>query len=225
MSTETDDRFSEAGKDFDESKLNPRQQSALAASRLAMGDDYVPDPHLISIMGGDGIRAGYKIEIMFGPKRTVNGPNPICIQGFESGKRLNGGGDDLLYWCKDVRPGHDEGCWGAIPSAWMQNQLAWCQHCDATINSEYLTGQRLMNVTTQKLAEHVAAIWRQLKMNADIYCKYNQEDIRYKVCEQKVGAAEARRLRGLFIYPLANILKDTAAGSSIESRFESFFKA
>lgn len=217
--------FSEAHKEFDPEKLTEGQKLALKASRLAMGDDFVPDLETQGIMEGDGIRAGYKIEIHFGKNRTVNGPNAVLIQGFESGKRLNGGGDDLMYWCKDVREGRDEGCWGPIPGSWIQGPMAWCQHCNATINSEYLTGQRGMMVSTQKLAEHVANIWRQLKMNADIYCKFHPEDIRYKICEKKVGAAEARRLRGLFIYPLANILKDTAAGASVESRLAAFFRA
>ena len=100
-----------------------------------------------------------------------------------------------------------------------------CPNCEACINAQYLTGQRFMNVPTNVLAEHVANIWRQLKMNADIYCKFNQDDIRYQITEKRLGAAEARRLRGLFIYPLANILKDTAAGASVEGRFSAFFKA
>lgn len=218
-------QFSESDKGFDPEKLSTGQKLALKASHAAMGPDFVPDMETRAIMEGDGVRAGYKIEIFFGPKRTVNGPNAVCIQGFESGSRLDGGGDDLLYWCKDVRPGHNEGCWGAIPGSWIQGGMAWCQHCDATVNSEYLTGQRFMNVTTQKLAEHVANIWRQLKMNADIYCKYDRDDIRYQICEKKVGSQDARRLRGLFIYPLANILKDTVAGATIEGRLAAFFKA
>jgi hypothetical protein len=218
-------KFSEASTDFDPENLTEGQKLALKASRAVMGPDFVPDPETQSIMEGDGIRAGYKIEIHFGPGRTVMGPNVALLQAYESGKRLNGGGDELMYWCKDVRKGYDDGCWGPIPGNWIQGPVAWCQSCGATVRAEYLTGQRIMKVSTPKLAEHVAGIWRQLKMNADIYCKFNPEDIRYKICEQKLGATKARRLRGLFIYPLANILKDTAAGASVESRFSAFFRA
>jgi hypothetical protein len=217
--------FSEATKDFDPEQLTEGQRKALEVSRMAMGPDFVPDPETQGIMEGDGVLAGYKIELHFGKDRTVHGPNVVCIQAFESGKRLNGGGDDLMYWCKDVREGHDDGCWGPIPGSWIQGPIAMCQNCGAAVKAEYLTGQRFMKVPTNVLADHVAKIWRQLKMNADIYCKFHPEDIRYKVIEQKRGAAEARRLRGLFIYPLANILKDTAAGATVEGRFAAFFKA
>lgn len=217
--------FSESHKDFDPEKLTHAQKLALKVSHEAMGPDFVPDAEIADIMDPDGVKAGYKIELHFGPNRTVTGPNVVLIQGFESGRRLNGGGDDLIYWCKDNRPKHDEGCWGPIPGSWIQGNMAWCQHCNATINADFLTGQRGMKVTTKTLAEHVAKLWRQLKMNADIYCKYNREDMRYKICEKKVGSEEARRLRGLFIYPLKNILKDTAAGATLEGRLEAFFKA
>lgn len=174
------------------------------------------------IMDGDEVRAAFKIEIMFGNKRTVNGPNNSCIQVYESGKHLHGGGDALAYWCQDLES--NKGCWALIPSEQISRGLAFCKNC-GTLNAERLTAQRFQRVTTKKLAEHVSKIWRQLGMNADIYCKYDPNDIRVQIMEKKVGAARAHALRGLFIYPLKNILKDTAAGATLEDRFESFFKA
>ena len=188
--------------------------------------DFVPDAATAQSMGlDDKSFAKYKIEIMFGPKRTVTGPNTYVMQVFESGKRLHGGGDELAYWCRDVREGHDTGCWGIIIGDYIRNGIALCTHCDAAIRADFLTGQRFGKVMTKTLAEHVAKIWRQLDCSADIYCKFDRDDIRIKIMEEKVGAADAHRLRGLFIYPLPNILKDTAAGASVEARFEAFFKA
>jgi hypothetical protein len=108
---------------------------------------------------------------------------------------------------------------------WIRGGAAYCPNCEATIASDFLTCQRGGKVTTKALANSVAKIFRQLDHSADIYCKYNREDIHVKILEEKVGAEKARELRGLFIYPLKNILKDTAAGASLESRFEAFFKA
>jgi len=189
---------------------------------VADGDYANTDREIRTIMEGNDVRASFKIELMFGNKRTMVGPNSICLQAWESGRRLNGGGDELIYWCKDLES--DDGCWGPITGDNISRGLAFCKNC-GTINAEKLTGQRFMRVMTKTLAEHVAGIWRQLGMNSDIYCKYDPKDIRVEVMEKKVGAARAHELRGLFIYPLANILKDTAAGSSLESRLESFFKA
>jgi hypothetical protein len=202
------------------------QQERYDKAATEPGKDYVEDADAAHVMGMDDKSfAKYKIEIMFGPKRTVTGPNTYVMQVFESGKRLHGGGDELAYWCKDVREGHDEGCWGIIIGDWIRNGIAFCPHCDAGIRADYLTGQRFGKITTQALAAHVTAVWRQLDCSADIYCKFDRDDIRIKIMEEKVGAADAHRLRGLFIYPLPNILKDTAAGASVEARFEAFFKA
>ena len=201
---------------------NPHEERERYNKAVVAEDYNNTDPEVRQIMEGDDVRAVFKIEIMFGDKRTVNGPNVSVVQAYESGRRLHGGGDELVYWCKDVES--DDGCWGPIIGDNISRGLAFCPTC-GTVNAEKLTGQRFMKVTTQRLAEHVAAIWRQLGMNADIYCKYDPKDIRVEIMEKKVGAARAHELRGLFIYPLANILKDTAAGSSLESRFEAFFKA
>lgn len=215
------------GEDYEANKImDVGERNRYAGATIEPGRDYVPDKEAERVMGlDDKSFAKYKIEIMFGPKRTVTGPNTYVMQVFESGKRFHGGGDELAYWCKDVRDGHDEGCWGVIIGDWIRNGMAMCPNCDSVINADFLTGQRFGKVMTKSLAEHTAKIWRQLGCSADIYCKFDRDDIRIKIMEEKVGAEEAHRLRGLFIYPLPNILKDTAAGASVEARFEAFFKA
>lgn len=185
-------------------------------SNISEGDQVVR-----SIMEGGEVRAPFKIEIMFGAKRTTVGPNMSVLQAWESGRRLNGGGDELVYWCKDVET--DAGCWAPILGDNMSAGLAFCSHC-GTVASERLVGQRFQRSTTENLSRHVAAIWRQLGQNADIYCKYDPKDIRVQIMEKKLGSIRAHELRGLSIYPLKNILKDTAAGASVESRFNSFFR-
>lgn len=191
------------------------------AQAVSLDDINTADPEVRKIMEGGEIRAPFKIEIMFGDKRTSAGPNVSVIQAWESGKRLNGGGDELVYWCKDTET--DAGCWAPILGDNMSSGLAFCPNC-GTVASERLVGQRFQRVTTENLAKHVANIWRQLGHNADIYCKYDPNDIRVQIMEKKVGSIKAHELRGLFIYPLKNILKDTAAGASVEDRFNSFFR-
>lgn len=218
-------QFSESDKNFDHKNLDEGQLRTLRASEAAAKEDFVPDNELSRAMGLKEIKAKYKVEIMFGEKRTVAGPNVCVIQVFESGKRFHGGGDELMYWCKDSREGGDAGCWGPIIGDWIHGGIAHCPSCGSMVRADLLTCQRFMNVPTKTLAEHVANIWRALGHNADIYCKYNPDDFRYKIMEEKVGSVKARRLRGMFIYPLKNILKDTSNGASVEGRFEAFFKA
>lgn len=179
------------------------------------------DQEMRAIMEGGEVRAPFKLEIMFSTNRTIVGPNMSVVQAWESGKRLNGGGDELIYWCKDINT--DAGCWRPILGDDMSSGLAFCSNC-GTLASERLVGQRYQRVTTRALAEHIAKLWRQLDQGADIYCKYDPKDIRVEIMEKKVGSVRAHELRGLSIYPLANILKDTAAGSSVEDRFDAFFR-
>ncbi len=169
------------------------------------------------------LRAKFKIEIKFRDDRKSCNDNSIGWQVYESGKHLHGGGDELVYWCVSRNSG--EGCGAFIIGNNIIQGVALCTSCKRQINAELLTANFVIRMTLRKLAQETAKLWRKLEGSADIYCKYSREDIRYKIMEQKVGAEKARELQGLFIYPLANIIKDTAAGSSLESRFESFFKA
>ncbi len=185
------------------------------------------------------IRAKYKIEIHFGPKRTTNGPNIASITVFESGLHLNGEGDELMYICAerdkglalnapgvqdtDIQRGR-EGCGKFIPGKNLQNGVAICA-CEKRkmIKSEELTSTLLVNLTTEKIANLVASWFRKLNNDADIYVKYHPTDIRYKAMEAAEGLDKARMLRGLTIYPLKNIIKDISNGATIEKRFLALF--
>lgn len=223
--SDKDPMFSEVGPGFDVDRLTPEQRRTYDAAQNAFKKEFAPDADQMKILGADGIRAAYKIEIMFGPKRTPQGPNSVLIQMWESGKRLNGEGDDLMYWCKSVRRGNQAGCGSPIPSGAIHVGLAHCPNCNQMIKASELTGQYVLRaISTMKLAEEIEKVFHMLKDNADIYCKYNPDDIRYQAA-MKENPERGRRLRGLFIYPLKNILKDTAAGSTLQARFRAFLSA
>jgi hypothetical protein len=197
-----------------------------------------------SIQPVDDIRAGYKIEIFFGPDRSAMKDFYAFVSIFESGKFFHGGGDGNMYYCLDRRAIHKDsaakhlvaildkkespdriGCGHPIPSDAMQMGIAHCPNCQAMINTDNLVGQLPFHGTTNDLAKFVARYFEVFKQNADIYCKFHQTDIRYKAQEKAKGLEVARRLRGLFIYPLNRILKDISNGASAEDRFRAFFNA
>jgi len=185
--------------------------------------------------------ARYKIEIHFGPKRTTKGPNVAAISFFESGNRLNGDGDEAMYLCMErdrglaLNMGADvkdrevvrgvEGCGKFIPGGQIRGGCAMCS-CEEQkiIQAESLTSTLLVNLTTQKLATLLVRFFEELDNNADIYMKYHPSDIRYKAMEDVYGLDKARMMRGLTIYPLRNIVKDTMAGSSLENRFKALME-
>lgn len=217
--------FSEAGPNFDPDCLDPDQRRAYDAAQRSLDKEFAPDKEVASIMGYDGIRAGYKIELMFGPKRTPQGPNAVMIHIWESGKRLNGDADDRMYWCKDVAMDSDLGCGKPIPSGAIHAGVAICPSCQMAIRADKLTGEQIHFITTQNLSLKIESIFHDLKDNADIYCKYDQSDIRYQAVLKEKGFEKARYLRGLFIYPLKHILKDTLSGSTLATRFRAFLSA
>lgn len=203
------------------------------------------DRDIKKILEEDHVRAGYKIEITFGPSRSALKEYHALVSVWESGKFFHGGGDANMYYCLDCRllrgdgsapklllailDGKEKkdvyGCGFPVPNAAMGGGVAFCPHCQKPINSNNLTGQLPFYGTSQDLARFVARYFRVLKDNADIYCKYHPTDIRYKAMEEAKGLDLARRLRGMFIYPLYRILSDTAAGATLESRFRAFFNA
>ena len=168
------------------------------------------------------LRAKYKIEVTFVEGRTMHGPNKCGIQLWESGKRFHGGGDELMYWCKDNRDGENGGCWGAITGDCIKGGVAYCTHCNRAVNPEYLTNMKIGNVTSQNLAKELVKLFRQLDSNADIYIKYHKTDVHYVAMEAAKGPDVARRLKGMHIYTLRNIVTDTAAGADLGKRFFAF---
>lgn len=93
----------------------------------------------------------------------------------------------------------------------------------------------LAKLGPKSLAVFVSKIFKDLGANADIYVKYHPEDIRgYDIPDAKKddvyekarrARTEKKENRGIVIYPLENIIKDTMAGASIESRFQALFLA
>lgn len=166
--------------------------------------------------------AKFKIEVTFSVGRTVQGPNMCGIRIWESGKRFHGGGDDLIMWCKDSREGKDGGCWAPILSDNIRAGFAYCKNCKRTVNADHLTDMKIGRVSSQNLAKNVALLFRQLGSSADVYLKYHKTDIRYVAMEKAKGPEVAARLKGMHIYTLDRILRDTVAGADLEGRIKAF---
>ena len=185
--------------------------------------------------------AKYKIELHFNKGRTTSGPNVAAITIFQSGCRLNGEGDEMVYICAERdrglalnAPGVKDrpvikgyaGCGKIIEGDRIRGGIAICP-CEKNnmIASENLTSTLLVNLTTEKLSAMVADIFRRLNSDADIYIKYHPTDLRVEAMNNVHNLDKGRMSRGLTIYPLANIIKDTIDGTSVETRFKALFSA
>lgn len=170
-------------------------------------------------LGGE-IRARYKIEVMFEKGRTTKGPNLCGIQLWESGKKFHGGGDQLMYWCMDTSS--NDGCKAPFSGECIAGPYAVCPSCSKTIQIAKAANMRVLRVSTLKLAEELVRIFHSLGGDADIYLKYHKTDVHYLAMIRAKGPEVAHRLKGMAIYPLKNILKDTSSGSDLAGRFFAF---
>jgi len=175
--------------------------------------------------------ASYRVQVNFGTGRTPQGPNKGAITLWASGRKLHGGGDEMIYLCKEVDFGSSEyvdfkvgrstgggGCGAYILPDFIRGGVAVCPRCNKLIAAERLTGQVYFRSTTRDLAAAVAGYVRLLDFDADVVVKYAEDDIRYHTVVQQKGVAEARKLRGMLIYKLDRIIQDVAGGADLENR-------
>lgn len=224
--------ISDAHPDFDRI-ASPAMKAAVERARKAA--ERSTDELAKEADAPEDIRARYKIEVRFVNQRdsdgrilrqrTVHGPNLCGVMLWESGKAFHGGGDSKAYWCMDSRPGEKGGCGGVISGEYITGGVATCPNCRRTVNSLYLTDMLVFRLSTQKLAERVADMFRKLGNNADVYCKYDKGDPHYLAMARERGWEVANRLKGMAIYPLANILKETANGADLAKRIQAFLSA
>jgi hypothetical protein len=188
------------------------------------------------------VRATYKLEVQFGKNRTSRGsPFAGVMSGWLSGSKFHGGGDEKIFECADPACS----AW-ILPHQITQRtvvrkeggkeieefmSLSYCGECAKIWRSEQTIGERLFKLTEQDWAFAILKMFRRLSMDADIYLKYHPTDIRYvtmmEMARNRGGEelAKAKKNRGLHIYPLKNIIKDTKHGSDLYGRIRAFINA
>ena len=179
----------------------------------------------------DQITADYKIQVNFGKGRTVMGPNAVVFTFWASGKRLHGGGDEMMYICHEADEGTYKdaftvskktsraGCGTFIPPSAVKSGVAVCPGCQNGVRADKLTGQIYARLTSRDLANRLAGYCRALHFSADVVLRYANDDIRVQVLEQSMGSQQAASTRGApLVYPLNRMIKDTAAGGMLEER-------
>ena len=171
------------------------------------------------------IEAKYKVEAHFGKNRSTWKPFAGALSLYISGTKLNGGGDEKIFIC----PRDD--CQGIIFPKERMGGTVLCRSCEMLWDEKKLVGELFFNLAARNWA-HVILKWMmKLDMNADIYLKYHPTDIRYKAAmevargRQGEEIGKARKNRGLHIYPLKNIIKDTGNGANLYDRIFAFITA
>ena len=175
----------------------------------------------------DEQKAKYKIEILFGHKRTLHGLSTGALSIWESGTMLHGGGDTKVYMC----PAKNKPCKGLIAESSQGFGHLVCPECGSVWEGEDVYGELIFKLPNNKWAEVLMRFYTLLGHNADIYLKYPKHDLRVasglEQAKQLHGEAldKARKERQQYIYPLKNIIKDTANGADLQGRFYALLTA
>lgn len=186
-------------------------------------------------------KANHKIQIWFVTDRKLHGTCSYSISFWESGKRLHGGGDEMMFLCRrhegapklapmevvspkaNVGP---RGCGKLIPGGLAElSGFVVCPHCQTKHRTDQIGDSVFYKTSIKDAAKVLADWWRKLDCDADVYVKYAPSDPRTMLMAQTMGFKKARELKGLTIYPLAHIIQDTLTGATVESRFEALLTA
>jgi len=175
-------------------------------------------------------KAKYKIELLFGSTRVPSKPTPGAISFWESGTKLHGGGDAKMYICGGKRAGKSD-CEAFIPDVSNGYGFLLCPRCKEVWNGDAVSGEVLARLTMRGWAELLLKYFIKLEHNADIYIKHAKDDVRAaaRLEQAKQMGGEnlfrARTNRVKYIYPLKNIIKDSANGADLLGRFYALLQA
>lgn len=175
-------------------------------------------------------KAKYKIEVMFGRERKMKEASPAMLSFWESGTKLNGGGDAKIYICPGKHLKKSD-CEAFIPDSANGYGHLVCPACGQVWKAEQVAGEVLARLTMQGWAQLIHKYYVRLGHNADIYVKHPREDIRISAAleqeKQRKGEVlqKTRSKMVTYIYPLKNIIKDTQNGRDLLTQFYNLLKA
>lgn len=175
-------------------------------------------------------QAKYKIELLFGVTRSSKTAYPGALSLWISGNRLHGGGDTKMYECP-ARAQKTSDCLGIIPDSSQGYGHLVCPKCMTVWKGSQVHGEVFARLTTAGWAQLIYRYFRRLDHNCDIYIKAPKHDIRKASAleqnKQMMGEKlhAARTKRSVVIYPLRNIIHETAAGADVLGRFRALLSA
>lgn len=176
--------------------------------------------------------ATYKLELVFGARRSTADLTPGALTFWASGARFHGGGDDKLYLCPGKRSKRND-CEALLKDEYNSGSGIVCPTCGNIWKNEDVVGELLFKLPMRKWAEVLYTYFRLCNYDCDLYLKHVRNDIREvslaQVAKQTWQGTQrldrARSTRVRIIYPLRNIIKDTSGGADLLARFYAFLMA
>lgn len=174
--------------------------------------------------------AQFRLEVFFrtGPRRNIPVRGILCA--WTNGGFLAGGGDQTVYFCP-TKLSSERTCLEPIDVQYQAGGRVVCTKCKKVSTTKQLVGQIIADVEMYKWAATITRFFHILKGSADL-CVNVERGSMLKAAEleternrggevyEKVHAA-----REWITYPLANLIKDTFSGATLENRIRAFLEA
>lgn len=169
--------------------------------------------------------AKYKLEVMFTGARSTTRAFPGIVTWWESGSKFHGGGDTKIYLCP--------GCEAYVPDSANGLSCVVCAKCGKLWKGEQLHGEVYYNLPMQKWAEVLLKWFTKMGLNADIRIKYARDDIRDAARKEQdkqlhgdlLRTVRSDERRSVSVYPMRNIVRDTAGGADLLGRILAYLQA
>lgn len=171
-------------------------------------------------------KAKYKIELFFVHSRSTWKPTKGILTFWESGTKFHGGGDTSLKICPGKLLKRNE-CNAFIHDHEIGYGHCVCPSCGHVWRGDQVIEAHIGNYTMRTWSNIVYNYFCRLGHNCDIYLKHSPDKLHPAASPDakwraKDTLAKVRTDRILHIYPLANIIKDSASGSDTLNRFYAF---
>lgn len=174
-------------------------------------------------------KAKYKIELMLSGDRSAMKPSAGVLTFWESGSKLHGGGDAVMHICPGKHLKRSD-CEAFIPDSGHAMGFLVCPRCFTRWEGEQVHGQLLFRLSFKGWATVLHKYYMKLGGNADLVVKSVPLDLRGASAREQArqqGGELLGRVRGkrnTLVYPLAHIIKDTAAGAGLYERILAFVR-
>jgi len=193
------------------------------------GQGYEPEEPAGGVLAqadGKPIESRFKLEVMYDGKFSIHKPNlgVVCLWGTAGDSMPNA--DWKIYFCPR------EGCAGLITPGTHGESITVCPLCKTAWKPKELHGEYLFVMTVDKWAHKIAEFLHLVGGDADLYLKRlktNKSLIEAEMAERDRNFGgellNAAREMEAAVYPRDRFIKDTVAGTSIESAIRAFLLA
>lgn len=206
---------------------------------VAAGQDLKVSPEveeqvdaLMKSMKEEDGKAKFILDVYFNEERSMHKPFSGFLMAWTNGGFASGGGDEKVYFCpaKVDRDGVTKVCAAPLPPNLIKHSMGICVVCKQPSRDKNFVGEVYFKLPMSSWSAVIERYFYRLGCNADIRIGIMRGDLRAAASIQtseKMGEMlrSVRQKREWVRYSLGAIIKDGAAGATLDHRLNAFLRA